>query len=202
MNMLKRVFDFTVALLGFIIISPLFLVIALCIKRDSSGPVFYRGVRAGRNFKSFRIFKFRSMAVDSEKDGSGTPAGDPRVTRSGVWLRKTKIDELPQLINVVWGDMSLVGPRPEVMEYAELYKGKPEEIVYSIRPGITDYASIWNSDEGEILNGAKTAEEIERKYFELIRPEKIRLQMKYVAEQSFWIDIKIIVLTVWKIIKR
>lgn len=202
MNMLKRFFDLTVSLLGLIVLSPIFLVIAIFVKRDSSGPVFYRGMRAGKNFKPFRIFKFRSMVVDSEKDGLGTPVGDPRVTKSGAWLRNTKLDELPQLINVILGDMSLVGPRPEVMEYAELYKGKPEELVYSVKPGVTDYASIWNSHEGEILKGAKTAEEIERKYFELIRPEKIRLQMRYVAEQSFWTDIKIIFLTLQKIIKR
>lgn len=199
--MLKRVFDVITSLLGLIILLPLFLIIALLIKRDSSGPVFYRGVRVGKNFKPFRIFKFRSMVVDSEKAGSGTPVGDPRVTRLGAWLRKTKADEVPQLINVILGDMSLVGPRPEVMEYAELYKGKPEEIVYSIKPGVTDYASIWNSDEGEILKGAKTAEEIKKKYLDLIRPEKVRLQMKYIAEQSLWTDIKIIFLTLKKILK-
>ncbi len=200
--MLKRVFDFTASLMGLIILSPLFIVISILIKLDSPGPIMYRGVRAGKNFKPFRIFKFRSMIIDSEKEGLGTPDNDPRVTKIGKWLRYYKLDELPQLLNVLKGEMSLVGPRPEVMEYAELYKGKPEEMVYSIKPGITDYASLWNVNEGEILKGAKTADKIEKKYFKQIRPEKIRLQVKYVREKSFWTDIKIIFLTIKKLIKK
>lgn len=189
------------SLIGLILLSPVFLLIAAAIKIGSPGPVFYRGVRAGKDFKPFRIFKFRSMTVDSEKDGFGTPTGDPRVAGIGRFLRRSKLDELPQLINVLKGEMSLVGPRPEFMEYAERYKGKAEEIVYSIKPGMTDYASLWNIDEGELLKGAKGFEEIEKRYYEKIYPEKARLQMKYIDEQSLWTDLKIIFLTLKTIIR-
>ena len=140
------------------------------------------------------------MVVNAEDiDGPSTREGDPRVTKIGAFLRRFKLDELPQLFNVIHGEMSLVGPRPEVLEYAELYKDRPEEIVYSVKPGMTDYASILDINEGEILKDAKTTEETEKIYLEKIRPEKVRLQMKYIKEMSFWTDIKIIFLTFKKI---
>lgn len=194
--MIKRLFDLILSTIGLILLSPFLIAFAIWIKLDSPGPVFYRGVRAGKNFKPFRIFKFRSMVVNAEQvGGPSTPGDDSRVTKSGKFLRKYKLDELPQLINIVKGEMSLVGPRPEVIEYAKLYTGE-EKIVYTIKPGMTDYASLWNIDEGTVLAGAKSTEEAEQKYLKEIRPEKIRLQMKYVKEMSFWTDLKIFLLTV------
>ncbi len=192
---MKRLFDLILASIGLLLLSPLFVAFALWIKLDSPGPVFYRGVRAGKSFELFRIFKFRSMVVGADQIGGPSTAGDDvRVTKSGKFLRRFKFDELPQLINVLKGEMSLVGPRPEVMEYAKLYTGE-EKIVYTIKPGMTDYASLWNIDEGAYLAGAKTTEEAEKKYLKELRPEKVRLQMKYVKEMSLWTDIKIILLT-------
>ncbi len=134
--------------------------------------------------------------MNAEQLGSlSVPEDSLLVTKPGKFLRRFKLDELPQLINVLKGEMSLVGPRPEIMEYAKLYTGE-EKIVYSIKPGITDYASLWNIDEGAYLAGAKTTEETERKYLEELRPEKVRLQMKYVKEMSLWTDIKIIFKTI------
>lgn len=197
--MLKRLFDLLFSLIGLMLLSPILIAFALWIKLDSQGPVFYRGARAGKNFKPFRIYKFRSMVVNADEvGGPSTPGDDPRVTKSGKFLRKYKLDELPQLINVLKGEMSLVGPRPEVMEYAKLYTGG-EKIVYSIRPGMTDYASLWNIDEGAVLAGAKTTEEAEKKYLEELRPEKVRLQIKYVKEMSPWTDLKIFLLTLKRI---
>lgn len=198
--MLKRLFDLFFSTIGLIFLSPLFLIMAIWIKLDSPGPVFYRSVRMGKDWKTFRIFKFRSMVANAEQiGGPSSREGDPRITPSGRFIRQWKLDELPQLINVFLGQMSLVGPRPEVVKYANMYKGKPEEIVYSIKPGITDYASLWNSREEEMLAEAKNDAETEKIYLEKIRPEKIRLQMKYVKEMSFWTDIKIIILTLKKI---
>ena len=198
--MVKRLFDIIFSIIGLIFLSPFLLLFAIWIKLNSPGPVFYRGVRAGKNFRPFGIYKFRSMVVNAEKiGGPSTPGDDTRVTKSGKFLRRFKLDELPQLINVVKGEMSLVGPRPEVMGYAKLYTGE-EKIVYSVKPGMNDYASLWNIDEGAVLAGAKTTEEAERKYLEEIRPEKVRLQMKYVKEMSMWTDIKIILRTLKSII--
>ncbi len=194
--MLKRVFDIFFSGLGLVILSPVFLALAIWIKHDSAGPVFYRGVRMGKDWKTFRIFKFRSMVQNAEQiGGPSTREGDPRMTKSGNFMRKWKLDELPQLINVFLGDMSLVGPRPEVVEYANMYKGE-ERIVYTIKPGITDYASLWNSREEEMLSQAKSTEEAEKIYLEKVRPEKVRLQMKYVKEMSLWTDIKMILKTI------
>ncbi|MFH0712281.1 MAG: sugar transferase [Candidatus Jorgensenbacteria bacterium] len=196
---MKRLFDIFFSGLGLIILSPIFLGLAIWIKKNSPGPVFYRGVRMGKNWKTFRIFKFRSMVTDAEKiGGPSSREDDPRMTKSGKFVRKWKLDEFPQLINVFLGDMSLVGPRPEVVEYANMYKGK-EKIVYTIRPGITDYASLWNSREEEMLAEAKSTEETEKIYLEKVRPEKVRLQMKYVKEMSLWTDIKLILITLKKV---
>lgn len=195
--MTKRIFDMIFASLGLLFLSPFLLLAALLIKLTSAGPVFYRGERVGLHGKIFRIYKFRSMIVDAEKTGiSSTAKEDPRITPIGRLLRKTKMDELPQLINVFLGNMSIVGPRPEVKKFTDMYTDE-ERVLLNIRPGITDYASIWNIDEAEQLAGSTDPD---KDYFEKIRPEKIRLQLKYYKEMSLWTDIKIILLTLKKIV--
>ncbi|MCS7207313.1 MAG: sugar transferase [Dehalococcoidia bacterium] len=195
-NFTKRLLDLFVALAGLTLTAPLFLLIAIAIKLDSPGPVFYRGLRIGQHGRPFRIFKFRSMVVNAERLGGPSVADtDPRITRVGKFLRKTKLDELPQLLNVLKGEMSLVGPRPEVPQYVEMFT--PEErAILSVKPGMTDWASLWDIDEGAIL--AKEPDP-EKAYQEKIRPEKIRLQLKYVRERSLWTDLKILALTVWSV---
>jgi lipopolysaccharide/colanic/teichoic acid biosynthesis glycosyltransferase len=186
---MKRFFDIIISVMGLIILSPLLLCIAYCIHREDGGPVFYRGERVGLHGKPFRIFKFRTMVVNAEKiGGPSTPDDDQRITRIGRKLRKHKLDELPQLLNVFWGDMSLVGPRPEVKRYTDMFTTE-EKAILSVRPGITDWASIWNPDEGSILAGAADPEAA---YLELIRPTKVTLQLKYVREQSWDTDLKIL----------
>ena len=151
--MLKRLFDIIVSGFALILFSPVFLVFAWRIKSFDNGPVFYRGERTGLKGKMFRIYKFRSMVVDAEKTGVlSTAKEDSRIIPIGKFLRKTKLDELPQLVNVFIGDMSIVGPRPEVKRFTDMYNNEEKKLL-NIRPGITDYASIWNSDEGEILKG-------------------------------------------------
>lgn len=195
---MKRLFDIICATFGLVILSPLFVLIALRIKGEDGGPIFYRGSRVGLHGSDFRIFKFRTMVVDAEKlGGPSTSDGDIRITQVGKMLRKYKMDELPQLINVLLGDMSLVGPRPEVRYYVDQFS-EEEKVILGLRPGITDWASIWNSDEGGVLAGAADPE---KAYQELIRPTKIRLQLKYVRERSFFTDLKIIFLTVLAILK-
>jgi lipopolysaccharide/colanic/teichoic acid biosynthesis glycosyltransferase len=190
--MLKRAFDFVFSLLGLVLLSPLLLVIAVAIKLDSPGPVFYRGVRAGRLGKPFRIFKFRTMVVNADKIGGPSSASDdPRITRVGGFLRRYKLDELPQLLNVLNGEMSLVGPRPEVMDEVLLYS-EEEKHLLDVRPGITDWASIRFRSEGEILRGSRDPHAT---YREKIRPEKIRLGLEYVQNNSLLIDFKIILQT-------
>lgn len=190
--MIKRIFDFILAAVGTVVLSPLLIAISWCVWREDRGPLFFRGERVGLHGKPFRIFKFRTMVVDAEKLGpSSTSDDDPRITRIGKFLRKYKLDELPQLINVLIGDMSLVGPRPEVRKFTDLYSNE-ELPILSVRPGITDWASIWNPDEGALLAGSTDPD---RDYLEKIRPEKIRLQLKYVRERSFFTDICIILLT-------
>lgn len=195
----KRLFDVVLSVIGVLVLSPAFLVIIYCIKSEDGGPIFYRGERVGLHGKPFRIFKFRTMVVDAEKLGaSSTSDDDPRITKIGRFLRKYKLDELPQLINVLLGDMSLVGPRPEVKKFTDLYT-EEEKAILTVRPGITDWASIWNPDEGALLAGSKDPD---KDYFEKIRPEKIRLQLKYVRERSFLTDIKIIALTLKTILMK
>ncbi|HEY4523542.1 MAG TPA: sugar transferase [Candidatus Paceibacterota bacterium] len=194
--MLKRLFDILVSGLALALLSPILLFFAWRIKSYDRGPVFYRGERTGLKGKMFRIYKFRSMIIDAEKTGvSSTTDEDPRITPVGRLLRRTKLDELPQLINVFIGDMSIVGPRPEVKRFTDMYTDD-EKVLLNIRPGITDYASIWNSDEGEILKDSKDPD---GDYLRLLRPEKIRLQLKYYHEMSLWTDLKIIYLTALKI---
>ena len=195
---MKRFFDIVASALGLIVLSPLLLVVAIWVKLDSEGPVFFRQVRVGRYNKDFRIFKFRSMRVGSDKGSQVTIGGrDPRVTRSGYFIRKFKIDELPQLINVLVGDMSLVGPRPEVRHYVDYWT--PEQMrVLDVRPGITDPASIRFRNENELLAKAKNPEKY---YVEVIMPQKIKLYLDYVNQASFWYDLKLILQT-FKVIIR
>jgi lipopolysaccharide/colanic/teichoic acid biosynthesis glycosyltransferase len=173
---------------------PLFALIALAIKLESKGPVFYRGIRAGRFGNPFRIFKFRTMVQDAEAIGStSTPEDDHRITRVGRILRKLKFDELPQLLNILKGEMSLVGPRPQFPWVLEQYSAE-ERTILDFRPGITDLASIRFRNEGEILRGSSQPD---KDYFEKIHPEKMRLSLEYVREQSFWLDCKILMRTAW-----
>ena len=197
--MLKRLFDIVCSVIGLVLLSPLFLIIAILIKKEDGGPVFYRGVRIGRYGKPFKIFKFRTMVVNADKiGGPSTADDDPRITKIGKLLRKYKLDELPQLINVLKGEMSIVGPRPEVAYYVNMYTDE-EKAILNVKPGITDWASIWDSDEGAILAGS---EDPEKAYMEKIRPTKIKLQLKYVKERSFLVDLKIIFMTLWVIITK
>jgi lipopolysaccharide/colanic/teichoic acid biosynthesis glycosyltransferase len=197
--MLKRLFDFVCTLLGLVVLSPLLGLIAFAVKLSDGGPVLYRGLRSGLNGKAFRIWKFRTMVVDAEKTGvTATADDDPRVTRVGRFLRKYKLDELPQLVNVLVGEMSLVGPRPEVPQYTALFTAE-EQAILSVRPGITDWATLWDVDEGAVLAGS---DDPERVYLEKIRPEKIRLQLEYVRERTFGNDVKIILLTLWALVTR
>ncbi len=186
---MKRIFDIVASGFGLIVLSPLFLVLAIWIKCDSKGPVFYRQVRVGRGNKDFRIFKFRSMRVGADKGSLVTIGGhDPRVTRSGYFIRKFKFDELPQLINVFLGDMSLVGPRPEVRHYVDYWT--PEQMhVLDVRPGITDPASIKFRNENELM---EKADDPEKYYIEVIMQEKIKLYLEYVNNNSFFYDLGLI----------
>lgn len=190
---MKRIFDIVASGCGLIVLSPLFLVLAIWIKLDSKGPVFYRQVRVGRNNKDFSIFKFRSMREGSDQGSLVTIGGhDSRITRSGYMLRKFKLDELPQLINVFMGDMSLVGPRPEVRHYVDYWT--PEQMhVLDVRPGITDPASIKFRNENDLLDKAENPEEY---YINVIMQEKIRLYLEYVENHSLWYDIKLIFQTI------
>lgn len=188
---IKRIFDFTLSVLGLLLFSPVLLSCAIIVKLASPGPVFYRGERAGLYGKIFRTYKFRSMVVDAEKrGGASTHDADARITGIGAFLRRFKLDELPQLINVLLGDMSFVGPRPEVKKFVDMYTPK-ERIILTVRPGITDWSSIKFHNEGEIIAASGIAD-ADQAYTKLIRPEKLRLQMKYVRERTLWLDIKII----------
>lgn len=196
---MKRAFDIIASGLGLIVLSPLFLVLAIWIKLDSKGPVFYRQVRVGYKNKDFRIFKFRSMRVGADKGSLVTIGGhDPRVTCSGYFIRKFKFDELPQLINVFLGDMSLVGPRPEVRHYVDYWT--PEQMhVLDVRPGITDPASIKFRNENELM---EKADDPEKYYIEVIMQEKIKLYLEYVEKHSFLYDIGLIFKTFWVIVSE
>jgi lipopolysaccharide/colanic/teichoic acid biosynthesis glycosyltransferase len=197
--MLKRTVDIVVSLIGLFLLAPFMAAIALWIRVDSSGPVFYRGRRVGRHGKEFRIFKFRSMVVDAERKGGASASdGDRRITRPGRFIRRYKLDEVAQLINVLKGDMSLVGPRPEVQKYVDLYT-EEERAILGVRPGITDWASIWNSDEGGVLAGAADPD---KAYEELIRPTKLKLQLHYVRTRTLWCDVRIIFFTLRQLVCR
>lgn len=190
--MLKRIFDVIVTAAGLAVTSPVLFTLAGIIKLEDGGPVFYRGVRIGKNGKPFRIFKFRTMVRDAETmGGSSTSEDDSRITRAGRFLRRYKLDELPQLLNVLWGDMSMVGPRPQVPWAVAGYSETEREIL-KLRPGITDYASLRFHNEGEILRGSSDPDAT---YMEKIHPEKMRLALRYAREQSFLLDCKILVWT-------
>ena len=196
---MKRLFDIVASGLGLIVLSPLVLILAIWIKLDSKGPVFYRQVRVGYKNKDFRIFKFRSMRVGADKGSLVTIGGrDPRVTKSGYWIRKFKLDELPQLINVFIGDMSLVGPRPEVRHYVDYWTSEQMHVL-DVRPGITDPASIKFRNENELM---EKAEDPEKYYIEVIMQEKIKLYLEYVQKHSFFYDLGLIFKTFWVIVKE
>lgn len=196
---MKRLFDIIASGCGLLFLSPLLLCVAIWIKWDSEGPVFFRQVRVGRYNKDFRIFKFRSMRVGSDKGSLVTIGGrDSRVTHSGYFIRKYKIDELPQLINVFIGDMSLVGPRPEVRHYVNYWTTEQMHVL-DVRPGITDPASIKYRNENELL---EKADDPEKFYIEVIMQEKIRLYLEYVKNASLGYDIQLIFQTFWAIFKE
>ena len=194
----KRAMDIVLSACALAILWPLLLLIALAIWIDDPGPVFYRQVRVGRNGKTFRIFKFRSMVMDADKKGLAITVGrDSRITRVGAVLRKTKLDELAQLLNVLFGQMSFVGPRPEAPKYVELYTPYQRQVLL-VRPGITDYASIAYRNENDLPAGAPNPEAM---YIEQIMPDKIELNMKYLREISPLADIRLILKTIVAVIK-
>lgn len=191
--MIKRLFDILFSFFGLLFVSPFLVLIAIKIKMDSAGPVFYRGKRTGKDGEVFKIFKFRTMVVGADKiGGPSTSADDPRLTKFGKFLRKHNLDELPQLIDILKGDMSFVGPRPEVPSEVETYEEETKKMILSIRPGMTDLATLANIHEEEILRGSADPHQT---YREKIKPEKIRLGLEYVKKQSFWLDIKILLKT-------
>jgi lipopolysaccharide/colanic/teichoic acid biosynthesis glycosyltransferase len=195
---LKRLFDIFFSFIGLIILLIPFLIISIIIVKDSRGGIFYKQTRVGKDGKDFQLFKFRSMRSDSDKAGLLTVGGrDSRITKAGYYLRKYKIDELPQLINVFKGDMSLVGPRPEVRKYVAMYNDQQLKVL-NVKPGITDYASIEYSNENEILGKAADPEKV---YIEEIMPDKLKLNLKYIEDQGVLTDLKIIFKTVFKILR-
>ena len=195
--MIKRLFDIIAALAGLIVLSPMFLAIAAWIKIDSRGPVFFRQQRVGKDGVMFSIIKFRSMTDDSH--GALLTLGhDRRITMAGKFLRRHKLDEFPQLFNVVAGTMSLVGPRPEVARYVECYPPEVREMVLSVRPGITDWASIYYKEENSLLNRATNPEQA---YLDTILPAKLKYNLRYVNERSFWNDVRIIFTTLGALLR-
>lgn len=197
--MIKRLFDITFSFLALLILLPLFLLIGLLIVLDSKGGVFYKQMRVGKNNKDFGLYKFRTMRKDAHKSGLLTVGGrDARITNVGYYLRKYKLDELPQFINIFKGQMSFVGPRPEVRKYVDLYNEEQLKVL-SVKPGLTDYASIEYMDENDLL--AKSADP-EQTYIKEIMPAKLELNLRYINDQSFLTDMKIILRTLLKIVSR
>ncbi len=197
--MAKRIFDLTASLIGLVLLSPVFLVISAIIMLDSRGGVFFRGVRVGQYGRDFKIFKFRSMVPDCEGKGKWNIGdGDARITRTGHFLRRSKLDELPQLINVVRGEMSLVGPRPELRYYVDMYT-EEEKRILDLKPGITDWASMVNFEQ---FKGFTASDDPDRFYLEEIRPLKLRLQLYYREHHGFLSDIRCILWTIYKVMTR
>lgn len=197
--MLKRTFDIVFSSAGLVVLLPLFVIIAILVKIDSRGPAFFRQKRVGRHFIPFDLYKFRSMVTDAPRIGPAITAGyDPRTTRIGRVLRQTKIDELPQLLNVLKGDMSIVGPRPELARYVELFKDDFAEVL-RVKPGITDYAAIEFSDEEQVLQKYEHPEE---GYVKEVLPRKIVLYNKYLRERGLWTDLKLIFRTLRKLLQH
>jgi len=195
--MIKRIFDITAALVGLVLLSPMFLAIAVWIKLDSRGPVFFRQQRVGKDGVMFDIIKFRSM-TDDRHDALLTRGHDRRITNAGKFLRRHKLDEFPQLFNVVGGTMSLVGPRPEVPRYVDCYPPDVRELVLSVSPGITDWASIYYKEENSLLNRATNPEQA---YLDTILPAKLKYNLRYVSERSFWNDVQIILSTLRALVR-
>ncbi len=194
----KRIFDFITSLCGLVVLSPIFIVTAILIKKEDGGRVFFRQTRVGQNGRLFRIYKFRTMVENAEKLGAQvTKENDPRVTKIGKVLRKYKIDELPQLINVLKGEMSLVGPRPEVPKYVNAYK-KDYERILKVMPGITDFAALEYIDEEKLL---RDAEDPEKVYLEKILPEKMKYYEKYIREINFLTDLRLILRTILRVVR-
>jgi lipopolysaccharide/colanic/teichoic acid biosynthesis glycosyltransferase len=194
--MIKRLFDIISALIGIIILSPFLMIIALLVVIDSRGGIFYRQIRVGKDTRQFNLLKFRTMYADSDRKGLLTVGmRDNRITRIGYSLRKYKLDELPQLFNVLIGNMSIVGPRPEVPKYVAMYSDEQKKVL-SVRPGITDYASIVYANENELLANATDAEDV---YVNKVMPSKLKLNLKYIDEMSFTTDIGIILRTIKKV---
>lgn len=191
---MKRLFDIVLSFVALMALSPLFLVIAILIKLGSKGPVFFRGVRIGRYGKPFRQCKFRTMVVDAEKISKvvSIPDDDPRITRVGRFMRRFNLDELPQFVNVLKGEMSIVGPRPELPQWVEIFT-EEEQAILTVRPGITDSATVWLKDKGKIF---ASSEDPDKLYRERVMPEKLRLQLDYVRKRSFWIDFGIMLKTI------
>lgn len=196
--MLKRAFDLSVSAVALFMLAPLFVLLAAIVVLDSKGSVFYRGIRTGQGGRNFRMFKFRTMYESSKNLPDGTTGkNDPRITRAGKVLRRFKLDELPQLINVFVGEMSLVGPRPELPRYTDLYQGE-EKIILSVRPGITDFSSLEFSSLEEVVGSS----EVDSNYEQRVLPRKNRLRIKYVKEANFLVDLKILFDTVLVILKK
>ncbi len=193
----KRIFDVVASLIALILFSPLFIFIASWILIDSRGGVFYKQIRVGKNQKEFGLLKFRSMRPNSDKAGQLTIGNDNRVTRVGLFIRKYKLDEIPQLINIIKGEMSVVGPRPEVPKYVNLYTDEQLKVL-TVLPGLTDYASIEYLDEQKVLGASDDPEKL---YIEEVMPAKLLLNLKYINEKSFLLDIKLIFRTILKIVR-
>lgn len=192
-------FDKLAAFLGLLILSPLLIIIALAISFDSRGGVFYIQTRIGKDFKPFGLYKFRTMRPDSESKGRLTIGkDDPRITRVGAFLRKYKLDELPQLINVLNGTMNLVGPRPEVLEYVQLYNEEQRKVL-SVKPGITDYASLAYFDENELLAQSSNPRQT---YIDEVMPAKLKLNLEYIENRSFGEDLRIVFRTIGRVLGR
>ncbi len=191
--MLKRLFDIIFSITGLIFLFPLFLILSISILMDSKGGVFFFQMRVGKNNRDFRLIKFRTMFSNSERKGLLTVGNtDSRITKAGKWLRKYKVDEFPQLLNILKGEMSFVGPRPEVRKYVDLYNYGQMKIL-SVRPGLTDYASLEYINENEILERYDKPEKV---YIEKIMPEKLALNIKYIDEKGFFTDLKIMLITI------
>lgn len=194
---MKRIADILFSLFGLLVLLPFFVVIAIVIAIDSKGGVFFLQTRVGKNNKDFKLFKFRTMRVDAESKGQLTIGGrDNRITKAGYFLRKYKLDELPQLLNVLIGDMSLVGPRPEVRKYVDMYTAEQLQVL-SVKPGITDYASIKYADESELLAKAENPEQF---YIQTVMPDKLAINLQYIKNRSFGADIAILFKTIGKIL--
>ncbi len=194
----KRLFDLVFVIPGLLVLSPVFLVVGFLIKSKDGGEIFFKQTRVGKGGKLFKVLKFRTMVVDAEKIGAKVTTGDDvRITPVGSFLRKYKLDELPQLLNVLIGNMSLVGPRPEVPEYVEFYPEETKKVIFSVHPGITDTASIEFVNENEMLSGSKNPVE---DYKNKVLPIKLGYSMEYVKTRSLWVDFKLILKTVSAIV--